>query len=137
ARQLQEPTETPRYTAESSEPAYRSHVLGRLTEVASPQPSIALDGRLDAGPNPTFDVPVVDDDLPGLPIRQRSLINVILSDLPRNAPKHLKRCLQFYEDELKVRGVQPILGLLKDMADIIDAAVVSQRAQHEWLEPGL
>src|SRR5205085_6209364 len=36
-----------------------------------------------------------------------------------------------------VRGVQPILGLLKDMADIIDAAVASQRAQDEWLEPGL
>ena len=126
---LKELAETPRTDKDT--------VLGKLTEVASPQPSIASDGRLDAGPNRTFDVPIADDDLPGLPIRQRTLIKVILSDLPRNAPKYLTSCLRSYDDELKARGVQPILGLLKDMADIIDAAVAAPNAEAEWLEPGV
>jgi hypothetical protein len=126
---LNELADTPR--------THKETVLGRLTEVASPQASIASDGRLDAGPNPTFDVPTADDDLPGLPIRQRALIKVILSDLPRNAPKHLASCLRSYDDELKARGVQPILGLLKDMADIVAAAVAAPNADAEWLEPGV
>jgi hypothetical protein len=91
ARRLKELAGTPQAEAptELGKPADKDIVLGRLTEVASPQPSITSDGRLDAGPNPTFDVPTADDDLPGLPIRQRTLVKVILSDLPQNAPKYL------------------------------------------------
>jgi hypothetical protein len=96
-----------------------------------------LDGRLDAGPNPVFDAPAAASDLPTLPIRQQTLINTILSGLPRQTPKQLKVCLTSYSDELKVRGVQPILGLLKDMAAIIEADVGSPNAQREWLEEGM
>jgi len=120
-----------------SQPVDRDSILGDLGEVASPQPSIASDGRLDAGPNPTFDAATVDDDLPGLPIRQSALIKVILSDLPRNAPQYIKSSLNSYDEELKTRGLQPILGLLKDMADIIDAGVTAPRAEDEWLEAGV
>jgi hypothetical protein len=108
-----------------------------LADVASPAPSLASDGRLDAGPNTTYDVAAVDDDLPTLPLRQRALIQTILSDLPGNAPKHLKASLDSYRDELIVRGAQPILGLLKDMAAIIEATVGAPDAGQEWLAEGM
>jgi hypothetical protein len=111
--------------------------LAQLAEVASPQPFITGKGQLDAGPNQPFDVPAVDDDLSTLPIRQRNLIKTVLGDLPKNAPKHLKSALRSYDEELKVRGAQPILGLLKDDADIIAAAVAAPSTQDEWLEPGM
>lgn len=114
----------------------KSETIDRLAEVASPQPSINEKGQLDAGPNKPYDVPFVDDDLSTLPSRQRNLIAGILSDLPSNAPKHLTYHLRSYDGELKTRGTQPILGLLKDDADIIAAAVGAANAEDEWLEPG-
>jgi hypothetical protein len=109
----------------------------QLAMVASPAPSLAPDGRLDAGPNTVYDAAQNSDDLPTLPLRQRAIIKTILSDLPGNSPKYLKTSLQSYEDELEVRGAQPILGLLKDMFEIIDAAVGDPSAQQDWLGPGL
>jgi hypothetical protein len=111
-----------------------SHV--QLADAASPSPSITADGRLDAGPNSLYDAPTVDDDLPTLPLRQRALIRSIRSDLPGNAPKILDHVLDSYDDELRARGVQPILGLLKDMAAIIDASF-SDTDAHEWAHSGL
>jgi hypothetical protein len=112
-------------------------ILADLAEVASPQPTLTPEGQLNAGPNQSFDVPTVDDDLSTLPIRQRNLIRGILLDLPANAPRHLKDFLRSYDNELKARGAQPILGLLKDDADIIAAAAGAPRAEDEWLEPGM
>jgi hypothetical protein len=109
----------------------------KLAEMASPAPSLSPDGRLDAGRNLLYDAPSGDNDLPTLPIRQRGLIKAIISGLPRNAPRQLAACLKNYDDELKARGVQPILGLLKDMAAIIDADVGAIDASREWLEDGL
>src|SRR6202008_4352734 len=82
-------------------------------------------------------IPEVDDDLAELPFRQRNLIKNILRDLPENAPKHLKDFLRSYDDELKARGTQPMLGILRDDADIIAAAVHAPRAEDEWLEAGM
>jgi hypothetical protein len=109
----------------------------QLAMVASPAPSLAPNGRLDAGPNIVYDEPIYSDDLPSLPLRQRAIVKTILSDLPGNSPTYLKTSLQSYDDELKVRGAQPILGLLKDMFEIIAAAVGDPDAQQEWLGPGL
>jgi hypothetical protein len=109
----------------------------KLAEVASPAPFLLPDGRLDAGPNPTYDVPIDSPDLPTLPIRQLALIEIIVGDLPRNAPRHLKSTLNTYRDELIVRGLNPILGLLKDMAAIIDAAAGASNAKLEWLDEGM
>ena len=123
-----------------SEPSIESRkraTIARLAEVASPQPSLTDEDLLDAGPNQPFDIPTIDEDLSTLPLRQRSLIKGILGDLPANAPRHLKSFLRSYDEELKSRGTQPILGLLKDDADIIAAAVAAQRADDEWLEPGM
>lgn len=117
-------------------PVSRSETLARLAKVASPQPALTGDGKLDVVPNQPFDVPTVDDDLVTLPLRQMNLIKIILSDLARNAPPHLRVSLKSYQQELKARGVQPILPLLKDDADIIAAAVHAPRAEDEWLEPG-
>lgn len=128
--------ETEKRTANESVPRQPATIV-ELAEAASPQPSITPEGKLDAGPNPRFDVPATDHDLPSLPIRQRTIIKIILTDLPRNAPEHLKACLHEYDDELKARGVQPILGLLRDMADIVEAAVHAPHASDEWLEAGL
>jgi class 3 adenylate cyclase len=111
-------------------------VRDQLAEAASPAPSIASDGRLDAGPNQLYDAPTDSSDLPALPIRQCRLIKTILSDLPRNAPRHLKTALEIYDEELRARGVQPILGLLKDMAVIIES-VVAARDAAEWLHEGM
>jgi hypothetical protein len=115
----------------------KAKTLARLAEVASPQPSLTDEGQLHAGPNQPFDIPTVDDDLSTLPIRQRNLINGILRNLPRNAPSHLKDFLGSYDEELKARGTQPILGLLKDDAAIIAAEVTAPRVEDEWLSPGL
>jgi hypothetical protein len=75
--------------------------------------------------------------LPTLPIRQRALIETILDGLSAQAPKHLKSALESYSNELAVRGVQPILGLLRDMAAIIEADVGAPNARREWLEAGM
>lgn len=103
-----------------------------LANVASPSP-ILRDGKIDVGPNPIFDKAQYSDDLPGLPERQRILIRVILNGLPRNAPAYLLSSLQEYSDHLNQRGVEPIVGVLKDMGAIIDAAVTARNAADEWL----
>jgi hypothetical protein len=133
-RRLREEME--RETTLRARAARLSASRAQLAEVASPAPSLSFDGRLDAGPNPAYDTPIVDDDLPTLPIRQRTLIKTILGNLPRNAPKYLSSALDNYDDELKARGVQPILGVLKDMAAIIEATVDAADAR-EWLEKGI
>jgi hypothetical protein len=112
-------------------------IISDLAEVASPQPALTSRGQLDAIPNRAFDLPSADDDLSTLPIRQSNLIKIILSDVPRNAPAYLWASLRSYQEELMARGVQPILPLLKDGAEIIAAAVHAPRAEDEWLEPGM
>jgi hypothetical protein len=106
-----------------------------LAKYSSPQPTLTSDGKLDVRPNAEFDALVASQDLPTLPIRQLRLIDVILSDLPQQAPPHLKSSLAHYGDELKARGINPFLGILKDMAEII--AVASAANDGEWLQPGL
>jgi hypothetical protein len=91
---------------------------------------------LDAGPNVTYDAPGGDNDL-RLLLRQRALIKTIVDGLPGNAPKQLRSALESYDDELKVRGVQPILGLLKDMAAIIEADASVPDANQDWLQEGM
>jgi hypothetical protein len=70
-------------------------------------------------------------------MRQRAIIKILLDGLPGNAPRHLRKSLENYDDELKVRGVQPILGLLKDMVAIIEADVGAPNAMREWLAEGM
>lgn len=108
-----------------------------LAEVVSPAPSLSPDELLDAGPNAVYDAPDASLDLPNLPIRQRALIQAILDGLPTQAPKHLKSTLEKYDGELLVRGVQPILGLLNDMAGIVAADIGDANARREWLAAGI
>lgn len=125
------------------EEALRPRIIrAKLAQVASPAPSLTKDGRLDAGPNVPYDVPVSDSELAAnelttLPLRQRAIIKSILSGLPGNAPKQLKTSLESYDDELRVRGVQPILDLLKDLAAIIQADTGASNATSEWLDEGI
>jgi hypothetical protein len=112
-------------------------IRARLAEAASPAPSLTTDGRLDAGSNPVCDIPTGDDNLPLLPLRQRALIKTLLAGLPQQTPAQLKASLHNYDDELKARGVRPILGLLKDMAEIIEADLGAQNARREWLDEGM
>lgn len=115
----------------------RQAVRASLAKVASPAPSVASDGRLDAGPNLVYDESNSTDDLATLPIRQRAILKTILSDLPGNAPKYLITALESYDDELRVRGVQPILGLLKDIYDVIHVTIEDSDSEGEWLAIGL
>jgi hypothetical protein len=122
----------------------RKKVLARapsraeLAEVASPQPVLS-NGILHAGPNHPYDLPSIGigDNLSTLPMRQRALIRTITSDLPRNAPAFLTTALANYADELEARGTQPILGLLKDMAAIVEAGVATYRDDEDWLSGGM
>ena len=116
--------------------ARRRVVRAELAKVASPAPKLR-DGLLDAGPNAIYDYPTSSDHLATLPIRQRAILKTLMSDLPGNSPKYLRTSLESYDEELQVRGVQPILGLLRDIFEIIEAAVDDPRATQEWLEPGL
>jgi hypothetical protein len=137
-QELQRKREDEQLRREREEEKHRPHkIRARLAEMASPSPSLTADGRLDAGPNQPYDVPTTGSDLPTLPLRQQAIIKTILESLPGNAPRQLKKSLENYDDELKVRGVQPILGLLKDMAAIIDADVGAPAALREWLEEGI
>jgi hypothetical protein len=122
---------------ETSDQSLQRASRDELAAVASPAPRLTQDGRLDAGPNAVYDVPESAIDLPTLPIRQRALIQTILVDLPGNAPKHLRTALTHYDEELETRGVQPILGLLKDMAAIIEAAAGAPDADGDWLARGM
>jgi hypothetical protein len=115
----------------------KAKTLAQLAKVVSPQPFITEKRQLDAGPNRGFDLASAHDDLSTLPLRQRNLIKGILLDLPANAPKYLKGFLRSYDEELKSRGAQPILGLLQDDAEVVAAAVTAPRATNEWLEPGM
>ena len=106
-----------------------------LAAFASPEPFINVSGKLDVSPNTVFDVALVDDDLPSLPLRQRRVVDVVLSDLPRQAPGHLNTALKSYRNELTARGTQPIVGILRDMAEIIEAACAANDG--EWLAAGM
>jgi hypothetical protein len=69
------------------------HVIrARLAEAASPAQSLAPDSRLDAGPNSIYDTPAGDDNLLGLPLRQRALIKT-----PRQTPAQVKVSLNNYD----------------------------------------
>lgn len=152
-RRDQEPTEIPDHDAasvrmeeqngsasESSTEVERrpiAEIIPELAEVTSPIPIANSRGQLDVVPNPRFDAPDLADDLPNLPIGQCGVIRIILTGLPRNAPKHLVEALHCYDEELKARGIRPILLLLKDSAAIIAAEVDAPRAEILWLDPGL
>jgi hypothetical protein len=126
-----------RYTRHS-EPALKPRATrAELAEVVSPAPTLSPDKLLDAGSNAIFDAPDASLDLPNLPIRQRALIQTILDGLPSQSPKHLKSTLEKYDGELLVRGVQPMLGLLNDMAAIVEADIGDANARREWLAAGI
>jgi hypothetical protein len=124
---------SPDTLSQSKNPESRkSAILKELATLASPQPSLTKDGRLDARPNSIYDAPTVDAELNSLPNRQRKLIAIIRGDLPQNAPKHLKNCLRLYDRELKSNDVRPSLGSLKDFAGIIEVSVGDPQADDEW-----
>ncbi len=110
--------------------------IEQLIAAVSPKPFLTDDGKLDAGRNPEFDRVVSSVDLPSLPLQQQALIRTILSDFGANSPKSVKTALEAYRDELKERGVQPILGLLNNMAAVVLAACNAKNAAIEWLDEG-
>ncbi|WP_375465395.1 hypothetical protein [uncultured Methylobacterium sp.] len=126
-----------RLSASRDRDTQRDVLKGKLAEVVSPEPALSVEGKLDAAANKIYDAPDGEGDLVTLPIRQNTLIKTIGAGLPRNAPRHLKSALDSYSDELIARGSQPILGILRDMADIVAADVGAPNAAREWLPEGL
>jgi hypothetical protein len=106
-----------------------------IAALASPQPRIDERGRLDAIAHPEIDKPVADDDLPSVPIRQIAAVQRLLAGMPRNAPPHLKVALDQYREELIARGVQPILSLLEDAAQVIRDTIRADEAG--WAPAGI
>jgi hypothetical protein len=117
-------------------PSVTEEQIEQLIASVSPKPFLTVDGKLDAGRNPEFDSVVSSADLSSLPLQQQALIRAILSDFGANAPKSVRSALEEYRDELKARGLQPILGVLNNMASIVQAACGAKNATIEWLDEG-
>lgn len=97
-------------------------LAGILEKQASPEARV-VDGKLDAGPNQCFDAPRYSDDLAALPSVLLANAGALRDSLPPNAGAVIGRCLDAYQDELRVRGNRPILSILKSMASAIRAEV--------------
>ena len=108
-----------------------------LVETASPKAALTADQQIDAVANEIFDAAAPDEDLATLPARQQAVIKAIGTDLPANAPKSLCNALSGYSSELVKHGIRPILGILNDMADIIEAGVKAGNASAEWLDAAM
>lgn len=117
------------------EPAADRVSLERLAELASPQPFINEKGQIDVGPNKVYDAPDRSEELASLPARQIALIALIVDELPGNTPRIVGKSLRAYARHLKQRGVEPILGILKDAHDMIEAEL-GDRAAREWFSAG-
>jgi len=106
-----------------------------LKAAASPQ-AAERDGKLDAGPNAEFDKPTYNGDLADLPATMRAFIKVLRNSLGRNASAFMKSSLEGYEEELLVRGTQPILGTLKGLSQAIAREVWTSESLAASDDPG-
>lgn len=120
--------------ATTKKPATRP-TRDEIASLSTPQPRVDAKGRFDAVPHPEIDHPVVDEDLPTVPIRQIAAVERLLAGIPHNAPRHLKIALEQYRSELLARGVQPILSLLEDAAQVIRETVQTDEAG--WAPAGI
>ena len=87
----------------------------------SPQTTVTDDGRLDVQPNPTYDAPKASDELRTLPARQRAIIRALLAEVKSNTnfSPVVAVALEDYDAEIVARGTRPMLGLLKDLHQIV------------------
>jgi len=99
-----------------------SQLRSALASVASPDLRLDENGRLDVGPNPRLDVPVLDAEMRNLPVQQSAVVTAILHALPKNSPPVVSACLQPYGEHLASRGVQPIVGLLQQLYSAAETA---------------
>lgn len=109
----------------------RDEVVEKLTQVASPEPRLDSQNRLDIQPNQIFDQPKFEVELETLPQTLSTLANTMAHGTPPNAPTMVKPSLQAYSEHLNKYGAKPILGTLKSLAEIIKADFSSRDAD-EW-----
>lgn len=102
---------------------------------ASPNPFVNAEGKLDVGPNQSYDRPEVTSELYELPNQQISVIDALLDAMPGNAPRILTASLEIYKKHLRKRKYQPHLGTLKDHAAIVLAELNSRDAD-DWRRDG-
>lgn len=76
-----------------------------LASVATPQPVLDEDGRIDIKPNTSIDLPVSTRDLANLPGDQRVLVGLVLQSLPPNTPPMIRNGLKRYGRVLSERGL--------------------------------
>ena len=112
----------------------RDAIAASLQQMASPQARIT-DGKLDAGPNVTFDQPLFSGDLTDLPAELLAFLRVLSRSLPPNASRFMHESLAGYQDELLVRGNRPILGILKALASAIARELWSRQSMLESDDP--
>lgn len=99
----------------------KTEVINQLALSASPEPTLDDDDRLDVQPNQEFDKPFAVEGLAELPITQVTLANVIAQGLRLNTPPIVKPSLLAYAEHLAKYGAQPILGILKPLAEMVKA----------------
>jgi hypothetical protein len=97
----------------------RAEVLMSAAELASPVVE-SKNGKIDAKPNPFFDLPRADDSLADLPTTLREIAETIAEALPGNAPPVARSCLSRYASHVQQRGTRPIIGLLNAWISPLD-----------------
>ncbi len=119
-----EALETARGGKEQEE--HSSQLRSALASVASPDLRLDENGRLDVGPNPRLDVPVLDAEMRNLPEQQSAVVTAILDALPKNTPPIVGACLLPYGEHLASRGVWPIVGLLQQLYSAVETAYLQE-----------
>jgi hypothetical protein len=100
-----------------------------LARQASPAPALSSDGKLDVGRNPIVDQPEFDPQLVNLPSEQIATIETLIRIGLRNMPQWVGGTLRDYADELRAFGVQPRLGVLRNLAEIVLAEVADVNSE--------
>ena len=94
----------------------RATRIASVRKVASPE-FTETEGKADASPHTKLDQPKFGGDLADLPTALQSLARSLASSLPSQASPLVRTGLAEYENELKLRGPRPILGLLHGQID--------------------
>jgi hypothetical protein len=108
-----------------------------IVDAASPSARLTPEGRLDLVPNSTFDKPEASANLASLPFMQLAICRALRDALPDNTAKVIPQALGEYAAELQTRGVQPILGVLKQMFAIVESGLGKTPEAREWMPDAL
>ena len=113
-------------------PQTAQQMLMDLTRSASPQAKLDTSQRLDAEPNPVFDIPIADADLPDLPELLIENCGALLAGAPGNCPKAMRHSLARYQGHLEKNGINCSAKILSTHGVAIMAGFQGEDAE-PWM----